>query len=502
MATGELPFTGRDPLSLMIAITSDLPRPPVEVNPALPPALNELILHLLTKDRAGRPATAQSVVDALARIKPQASPTPTIRTAPSEPKPRADGLQETKLDLPPAPRRGKSWLTAGLFVVVFLLALAGGWRFLAPAGFDRPAEPGRSDPPAPEQTARPIEKARSSLDTLRRADIPAKLLAAAGRGDPQKAPTAIVAIWEGASEGTAVSALAFSPDGTLLACGTRAGRLRLLRVPGGEKLHLITAHERMVRQVAFHPDGTVLATSSNDGRVRVWSVPALKQLANFPSADGDTRSLAFSPDGTLLATGMGGNQGGMLHLHRVEANGSAPPVMRDGKFSISALAFGSTGLLAAGDTTRKSVRIWNAATGEPLRTVSPAPGKAPSSLAFTADGKLLAGTFSGTNAVRVWNAATGEQVRLLEGKPKTHKLQGRQHVAIAPDGKQLAAVTGPRAIRLWDLTTGKPEAVIRLNPGVQFIDQVAYSPDGRHLATANSNGTVYILRLAAPAQIR
>jgi WD40 repeat protein len=162
---------------------------------------------------------------------------------------------------------------------------------------------------------------------------------------------------------------------------------------------------------------------------------------------------------------------------------------------VSALALSSGGLLAAGDTDRKTVRFWDTTTGAALHSVSPPPGQPASSLAYSPDGTLLAGTFASTNTVRVWKAATGKQLHLLEGSPRTYHTQRRQHAAISSNNRTLAAVTSAGVIRLWDLSTGKPGKVIRVSPAVAHIDQIAFSPDGRHLATANCTGTVYILRL-------
>jgi WD40 repeat protein len=288
---------------------------------------------------------------------------------------------------------------------------------------------------------------------------------------------------------------AFSLDGKLLACGTPQGRVRLLAVPTGERVGWFPAHARMIQQIAFHRDGQVLATSANDGQVRLWSIDGLERTESFPAADGDSRPLAFSFDGKILATGSRGEKGGCLQLHPMMPGTPTPPQLRDSQFGVAALAFSSAGLLAAGDADRKTVRFWDPSTGTALYSVSPLPGETASSLAFSPDGTQLAGTFVSTNIVRVWSAATGQQLRLLECTPRLHNGRSRQQVAIGPDNRTLAAVTSAGVIRLWDLSTDKPAKVIRVSPAVSQVDQIAFSPDGRHLATANNNGTVYILRL-------
>ena len=65
MSTGTLPFKGTDPMSILLAVTSDQPEPPRKLNPAVPAALSDLIMRLLAKDPKDRPASARAVVEAI-----------------------------------------------------------------------------------------------------------------------------------------------------------------------------------------------------------------------------------------------------------------------------------------------------------------------------------------------------------------------------------------------------------------------------------------------------
>jgi WD40 repeat protein len=73
-----------------------------------------------------------------------------------------------------------------------------------------------------------------------------------------------------------------------------------------------------------------------------------------------------------------------------------------------------------------------------------------------------------------------------------HHLQA---VAWSPEGDRIASTARDGTVRVWEAKTGRQLHLIRLGLPAPYINGVAFSPDGRHLTTANSNGTAYVLRL-------
>ncbi len=181
MATGELPFKGTDAISTLMAVATEPPRPPAEINPHLPPALCDLILRLLAKKPEQRPASAQAVVEAIRAIesgterrgKPAAAaprkPGPQrVGIVPAGPK-RIAARDRTATMAQPA-RHGGGALIIGLLALLGLAGLGVGgwflWSYLpfsssafsnpgaAPASPDKGAhdQPGPVTPPVVDET--------------------------------------------------------------------------------------------------------------------------------------------------------------------------------------------------------------------------------------------------------------------------------------------------------------------------------------------------------------
>jgi WD40 repeat protein len=99
----------------------------------------------------------------------------------------------------------------------------------------------------------------------------------------------------------AVSALAFSPDGKMLAVGSWSTRATLWDLTTGRKPHTLK-HAVVVTSLAFTPDGRRLVTATADGMLRLWDVATGRELLALRGPGQDTR-VAFSPDGRRLAAG-------------------------------------------------------------------------------------------------------------------------------------------------------------------------------------------------------
>jgi WD40 repeat protein len=267
-------------------------------------------------------------------------------------------------------------------------------------------------------------------------------------------------LWTGLGHTAQVNALAFSPDGQMVASASSDHSVKLWRVSDGTLLATLhelidpsaTTHQDVVNTVAFSHDGTMLASGSMDRHIKLWRVSDGALLRTMGGNE-FILGLAFSPDDQLLASG--------------------------------------------GGYSTNEIKIWRLSDGENISIINDNLG-ANNAVAYSPDGQLLAAA-KAQSVATVFNPSNGNAVQNL-GHDGTVNF-----VAFSPDGQTLATASDDQSARLWQV--GNNFERFALNGPSGFVKSVGFAPDGQTLIAAGQDwgaqrGTILFWRTANGALAR
>lgn len=264
----------------------------------------------------------------------------------------------------------------------------------------------------------------------------------------------------------------YSPDGTLLAVGTPIG-VWLYDARTHAELALLTKGTAPVTAVAFSPHGTMLASASFDGTIYLWDTRTYQMKVTFAEQK-FTESLAFSPDGAILASG-----GSEILLWDIDTLKSKP-MLAEQKHLGRIIAFSPDGVtLASIGNVGKVVQLWDTRTRQ-LKAVLTGTEEPISSIAFSPDGATLAGG-DWNHKIHLWDTKTGTHKTTLTGSD----IWFARSLAFSPDGATLASAN-VETIELWDTKTGAQKTPLT-QPGALFTT-LTFSPDGATLTSGGGGG--------------
>jgi RNA polymerase sigma factor (sigma-70 family) len=312
------------------------------------------------------------------------------------------------------------------------------------------------------------------------------------------------------------SRLAFSPNGRVLASGGRSA-IRLWDAATGKEINPVGVHTGTVESLVVTPDGKGLLSCARDRKVVRWDLASGQgqclSSGGLGEATGAPLWQAFdlSPDGKVLAHTMYllSEQKWDPRIHLWDtATGKKIRELQGPSLEVHRLRFSPDGKILA-SAGRDGILLWDVATGGPLEVLKGTRRQITSylPLAFSPDGRWLAFVDLDRN-IRLLEAATGKELRRWDSmQDNTNAL------VFSPDGTSLVSISRA-GIQVWATATGKPLARFGGLSAIMPSQPVAFSPSGRFLAVADlvyqslpsgdrvSTCTMHLLEVISGEEIR
>ena len=288
-----------------------------------------------------------------------------------------------------------------------------------------------------------------------------------------------------------VLALAFSPDGTRLASGSRDKTIRLWELTNDGEGIILQKHTGWTNVLAFSPNGKMLASGSTDKTVQLWDTTTGKPLATLTGNTSSINALTFSPDGSVLASG---GADGTIRFWNTETGTSLPPHITGHTASVKAVTFFQENSTLVSAAFNGEITFWDVKT--PHKPIVHTAGHRDlfPTLVFSPDGTKLASVgaegsivFGGVSGqanwrpdslIRLTDVSTGQELATLTdiGVPS--------NLTFSPDGKTVAFSSHGK-ISLWNIETGT-----LFDTSLPPVSALAFSPDGKKLVTGTREGDV------------
>ncbi|MEH2372505.1 serine/threonine-protein kinase [Nostoc sp.] len=277
-----------------------------------------------------------------------------------------------------------------------------------------------------------------------------------------------------------------------------------IQKPHWQCFHTLTGHSgtlSSVNALAISLDSNTLASASDDKIVKLWDLKTQKVLANLLGHSQAVKSVTFSPDGQILATA---SDDKTIKLWQVETLEEISTLLGH-SHAVKSVAFSPDGQILASGSWDKTIKLWDVNSGREICSITGHQLQV-NAVAFSPQGQLLASA-SYDRTIRLWQISALEDFkRELQNRP-CYSLLGTLSghawavltVAFSPDGKILATGSDDNTIKLWEVNTG--QLICTLVGHSWSVVAVAFSADGETLLSASCDKTVKLWRVSTAEEI-
>ena len=293
-----------------------------------------------------------------------------------------------------------------------------------------------------------------------------------------------------------ITAIAVGRKGRYLITGSRDKTAILWDINSGKEIRVFDRHPDWVTSVAISSDGKYIITGGADRKAYVWDTKTGSMQSLFWKMSSRVSSVAISPDLRYIVTG---NADGIARIWSFGgAKRTKMKTLEGHKQNISSIVISPDSKFVITGSHDKTVVLWDITTGKKLSTFK-GHKAAVTSVAISSDGKRLI-TASMDATARLWDLQQMDFGSIISGRnpPKnvqkarvfTGHTKGVRDIATSPDGRHLLTANGDGTVRVWDLVRGAEIRALKGN--TSKLNSLVVTPNGRYVVTG---GDDHIARL-------
>jgi WD40 repeat protein len=283
------------------------------------------------------------------------------------------------------------------------------------------------------------------------------------------------------SMGSAVNAVALSPNGNYLAVGLANNDIKILNPNTGATVVTLSGHTAAITSVAFSPDGTKIATASASAtnNIKIWETSGWTNTQTLTHTSLGVNALAWNPAGTSLASGATAATDNLI-VWQV-SDWSTVASKTHSSVGVLSVAFSLDGtVLASGsDDISNNIKIWETSGWKNTQTLSDHTNSV-TSVAFNPAGTRLASA-SKDDLIKIWNTSGWTVTQTI-----TASAGDVNAVSFKNDGKLLASAHADNSLRVWLTTDGS--FVKTFTDHTNSATSLAWSADGRRIVSGSLDG--------------
>lgn len=304
--------------------------------------------------------------------------------------------------------------------------------------------------------------------------------------------------------------LAFSPDGTQLACGSEDSTVKLWDAHTGELIATFTGHHGFVNTLSFSPDGTALACGGTDGTIQFWDIKNRKPMQNQIAGHLWMTTASMSNDGSKLVSVSDNGIISVWNLNELQKTTSVTKATLEERlywwtWRYIVLSPDGTILANRGMQTNPFkpnykadvLRLTDVNTGQEIKSFARSYGSV-----FSPDGTTLA---EGGHYIHLQNIETGKQRKITtsEHDEDSDNKPYIRTVSFSPDGKMIVSGTSGGHVQLWETETGTElssffDELLREDENRELIQHFAFSSDSSLIAVSSTKRIRIIGRAKQP----